>query len=224
MSWLAYFAVFAAFFLTHSIPTRPRVRRVLVRWFGQRGFTIAYSCLSLAMLSAVITAAARAPFVPLWDQASWHYPALQMGMFAVCLILAFSLGRTNPFSFGGAGNENFDPERPGIVRWVRHPILLALGLWAALHLLPNGDLAHVFLFGVFAGFAFLGTRLIDRRKQREMTIAHWQETQAAFKALPVSRFGLMKRDVAIRLCAAILIYFALLGFHSHVIGISVAPM
>ena len=35
-------------------------------------------------------------------------------------------------------------------------------------LVPNGDLAHVILFGTFAGFALLGQRLIDRRKRREM--------------------------------------------------------
>ena len=73
---------------------------------------------------------------------------VHLGMFAVCLILALSIARPNPFSFGGAQNARFDPARPGIVRWVRHPILLSLALWAGLHLLPNGDLSHVILFGV----------------------------------------------------------------------------
>ena len=89
-------------------------------------------------------------------------------MLPVCLIIAVTIGRPNPFSFGGARNERFDPSRPGIVRVTRHPLLLALALWAAAHVAPNGDLAHGVLFGTFAAFALLGGCLIDRRRQREM--------------------------------------------------------
>ncbi len=60
----------------------------------------------------------------------------------------------------------FDPANPGIVRLCRHQLLLAL--WAASHAVPNGDLAHLILFGTIAIFAVLGTRLVDRRRQREM--------------------------------------------------------
>lgn len=58
-------------------------------------------------------------------------------------------------------------------RWSRHPLLAALALWAAAHVVPNGDLAHLILFGTFAAFAFLGGRLIDRRKRHEMG-PEWQ--------------------------------------------------
>lgn len=46
--------------------------------------------------------------------------------------------------------------------------LWALSLWALAHVVPNGDLAHVILFGNFAAFALLGQRLVDRRRQRDM--------------------------------------------------------
>lgn len=67
-------------------------------------------------------------------------------------------------------NESFDPARPGIVRLHRHPLLLPPALRATAHVVPNDDLAHVILFGTFAGFAMLGRRLIDRRKRREMGV------------------------------------------------------
>lgn len=109
MSWLQFAAIIGLFFLTHTLPVRPRVRSILVNIAGPRGFTAAYSALSLLMLSAVIAAAAHAPYVLLWPQAQWQHHIVIIGMFVVCLILAFSLGQPNPFSFGGARNERFDP-------------------------------------------------------------------------------------------------------------------
>jgi uncharacterized membrane protein len=187
---------------------------------GPVGFTLAYSVLSFAVLAWLIAAAGRAPHVPLWHWAPWqgHVPLIVMG--PVCLILALSIGRPNPFSFGGAQSDRFDPVRPGIVRWSRHPLLLALALWATAHVVPNGDLAHVTLFGTFAVFAALGGSLIDRRKRREMGV-DWQrlatETSAAPLRLSVSR------DVAARIAAAAALYAALIWLHPILFGVSPLP-
>lgn len=224
MSWLEFAAVFVAFFLTHSIPTRPRVRARLIALFGARGYLIGYSTLSTVMLAVLIVAARHAPFVLLWPQAIWQHHVVLAGMFGVCLILAFSLGAPNPFSFGGAHNDRFDPAHPGIVRWTRHPILLALLLWAALHLLPNGDLAHVLLFGVFALFAGLGRWLINRRKMREMTPTHWAALDASVRASPLFRLPTSAGWALARFAAAVLIYGALLIFHSYIIGVNVVAI
>ncbi|MCX7566160.1 NnrU family protein [Sulfitobacter sp. F26169L] len=220
MSWLQYGGVIALFFLTHSIPVRPKIRARLVAGLGERGFTLAYSLLSLGMLAAVIAAARHAPFVMIWAQAPWMHHVVFAGMLIVCLIVAYSLGRPNPFSFGGADNNSFDPRHPGIVGWLRHPVLAALALWAALHLLPNGDLAHVLLFGIFAGFAVLGRKLIDRRKKREMTPQHWQATlDSARRHRPLAPRTadlpwLLKRTVI-----AVTVYACLFVFHSAIIRV-----
>jgi uncharacterized membrane protein len=43
---------------------------------------------------------------------------------------------------------------PGRIRvWVKHPMLLGVALWALGHLLANGDLASLLLFGAFLGYA-----------------------------------------------------------------------
>jgi uncharacterized membrane protein len=39
--------------------------------------------------------------------------------------------------------------------WVKHPMLVGIGLWAAAHLLANGDLASLLLFGAFLAYAFV---------------------------------------------------------------------
>lgn len=219
MSWAGFAAVFAAFFLTHSIPLRPAVKARLTARVGARSFGILYGLLSLAMLALLIRAAGRAPYLELWAQMPWHRHVVHLGMLAVCVILAFSIGRPNPLSFGGARNESFDPARPGIVGWVRHPILLALALWAGLHVLPNGDLAHVILFGVLGVFAVAGGRLIDRRKQRALGHDRWLAMQQAIATAP--RFGTTTAPAAIliRLCLGVALYVLLLWAHPAVIGV-----
>lgn len=176
--WGAYVAAWAVFLLTHAIPARPALKTRLVGAFGRIGYGLAYSAVSLAALAWLIVAAGRAPYVELWSWAPWQVHVTQAAMALACLIAALGIGAPNPFSFGGAQNERFDPARPGIVGLTRHPVLAALGLWAAGHMVPNGDLAHVLMFGGFAAFAVIGMGAIDRRRRRAMG-ADWHRLQPA---------------------------------------------
>lgn len=221
MGWLEFVAACAMFFLSHSVPVRPPLRPWLQARLGPSGFTLAYSALSLAVLAWLIGAAGRAPHVALWDRAPWQVHVPLTVMVPVCLILALSVGRPNPFSFGGARNDQFDPARPGIVRWSRHPLLMALALWAAAHVVPNGDLAHVILFGTFATFAPLGGRLIDRRKRREMG-AEWQRLRMAVAAAPLLPRRASGATLA-RAMAALALYAGLLWVHPVLFGVSPMP-
>jgi uncharacterized membrane protein len=216
MDWAEYALAFVGFFLTHSLPIRPPLRPWLEARLGRSGFTIAYSALSLAVLTWLIVAAGRAPFVGLWDWAPWQNHVVLALMLPVCLILTLAIGRPNPFSFGGAHNGRFDPARPGIVRLTRHPLLLALALWAGAHLLPNGDLAHVILFGTFASFAVLGGHMIDRRRQREMG-HRWHDLRAAIAESPARPTP--TADTLLRLAAGLMLYAGLIWLHPLVIGV-----
>ncbi|WP_296764033.1 NnrU family protein [Sediminimonas sp.] len=218
MGWLELAAALAAFALSHAVPVRPPVRGMLVNRLGARGFTAAYSTLSLAMLGWVIVAAGRAPHVPLWDWAAWR-AALPFGvMGAVCLLLTFGLARPNPFSFGGRGNACFDPARAGVVRWLRHPLLAALALWALAHLAANGDLAHVIVFGLFAGFAVLGMAMVDRRKRRELG-PDWHALRARLRAAPRWQPPLSWTGAVVRAGLAVLFYAVLLWGHAWFAGV-----
>jgi uncharacterized membrane protein len=221
MAWSGFIIAYVVFFLSHSLPVRPPLRPWLQRRLGRGGFTLAYSALSLAVLAWLIAAAGRAPHVPLWDWAAWQvYVPLTM-MLPVCLILALSIARPNPFSFGGARNERFDPMRPGIVRWARHPMLLALALWAAAHVVPNGDLAHGVLFGTFAVFAGIGGRLIDRRKQRERG-AEWHRLRLAVARAPLFSSSVSAVHM-LRLSAGVALYAVLIWLHPFLAGVSPLP-
>lgn len=221
MGWLEFVAAYAVFFASHSLPVRPSVRPWLEARLGSSGFTLAYSALSLVVLAWLIGAAGRAPHLAVWDWAPWqvHVPLTVMG--PVCLILALSIGRPNPFSFGGARNDQFDPARPGIIRLSRHPLLLALALWAAAHVVPNGDLAHVILFGTFAAFALLGGRLIDRRMRREMG-PEWQRRRDCVADAPLLSAS-QSGGTLLRVAAGIALYGALLWAHPFLFGVSPLP-
>ncbi len=217
MGWGEYALAFAAFFLTHSLPVRPPLRPWAVARLGRAGFAVAYSALSLAALAWLIVAAGRAPYLGLWDWAPWQNHVVLALMLPACLILALAIDRPNPFSFGGARNDRFDPQRPGIVRFTRHPLLAALALWSAAHVLPNGDVAHVLVFGAFAAFALFGGRLVDRRRQREMGRA-WADLRRAVASSPVA--AIPDGETLARLAAGLLLYAALIVLHPLIIGVN----
>lgn len=223
MGWTEFIAAFAVFLASHSLLLRPPVKGPLVALLGARGFTLAYSLLSILILAWLIRAAGNAPWIGIWDRAAWQTHATLTLMALVCLVLALGLGRPNPFSFGGMRNAAFDPTRPGVVRWVRHPVLLALALWAGAHLLPNGDLAHVLLFGMFAGFAVMGMGLIDRRKRREVGAGRWKALRAEVATVPLLARPQSWAMLGLRLALGVAGYGALIALHPAVIGVSPLP-
>jgi uncharacterized membrane protein len=226
-SWGEFIAAFMLFLLSHRIPTQPGVKAALTARIGAHGFTLAYSLVSLALLVWLIVAAGRAPFVPLWDQAIWQRWAVNLVMPVAVLLAVFGIGAPNPLSFGGQ-QAGFDPAHPGIAGVVRHPLLWALALWSGAHLLVNGDLAHVLLFGSFAGFALLGQPLIDRRNQRLMGAEVWQTltrntSDWPFAALLGGRWRPVAAPSLARLAASIAIWALLFSLHAPVIGVLPNP-
>ncbi|NOD48298.1 MULTISPECIES: NnrU family protein [unclassified Ruegeria] len=218
--WVLFLAALVTFLLSHAIPVRPAVRGWLIGTLGHRGYFAGYSILSLAVLVWLIIAAANAPYVeviPPFPVLRW-VPVLIMPV--VCWLALAGLAIQNPFSFGGLGNRAFDPEQPGILRTTRHPVLAALMLWALAHLLANGSLSHVILFGLFAGFAAMGMSLIDRRKLSEMGI-EWVRLSRN-----TARFSLRAPRSWPRpwvWMTALAAYAVLLHLHAPVIGLSPFP-
>lgn len=222
MAWVEFGGAVCLFLLSHALPVRPPLRPWLVARLGARGFTLAYSVLSLAVLVWLIAAAGRAPFVPLWDEATWHRYVPILALLPACMIIGLAVARPNPFSFGGASNAAFDPAHPGIIRWMRHPLLVALSIWAGAHLVANGDLAHALLFGLFLIFALLGMRMIDRRRQRDMG-TRWPALVAAMAAGPIWPRPVDHARSLLRLGLGLGLYGLLLLLHPAVIGVSPWP-
>jgi uncharacterized membrane protein len=228
-AWAMFACAFGVFLLSHVVPTRPAVRARLCAVLGDRGFPWVYSLVSVLVLAWLIAAAGWAPYVPLWAFAPWQMWVPNVLMPFACLLVAFGAGAANPLSFGGRSpggrSAGFDPCRPGVAGIARHPLLLALALWAGGHVVPNGDLAHVLLFGTFAVFSVAGMLAIDVRRHRSLGGAAWRRLAARTSLVPLSalvtgrwRPGL--RIDPVRLGAAAALYVALLALHPRVIGVS----
>ncbi len=228
--WAELFAVFALFLASHVVPARPPVRARLVRWLGERGYLGLYIGVSIAVLAWLIVAAGRAPYVALWDFALWHLWVPMLAMPAACTLAAFGVGAANPLSIAGGRAADFDPQAPGIAGVTRHPLLWALALWSGSHVVPNGDLAHVLLFGSFTLFALIGARAIDCRLRRRLGAAEWDRLARRTSFLPFAAWVAGRwrprgwRVSAIRLGVAVALYLTLVFGHPWAIGVSPWPV
>lgn len=186
--WGEYVAAWAVFLLSHMIPARPALRGRLVELMGRPGYLIAYSVLSAAIFIWLLYAAGRAPHVQLWPMPTWGPWFVLAAMSVAFALLVFGLFRPNPFSFGGSSGV-YDPAQAGVLRITRHPILATALIWSLAHLVVNGDVAHVILFGGFALFAVFGMVALDMRNRRRMGEAAWAETIAALHRAPLRPTG-----------------------------------
>lgn len=218
--WMNFALAMAVFVGSHALTARPGLKAPLVALLGRAGFGLAYSVLSLALLTWVIVAAGRAPFVPLWAPAPWQAWLALALMLAACQLVAHAVVGVNPFSFGSRAAP-FDPERPGIAGVTRHPVLWALALWALAHLLANGDLAHLLLFAPMVLFALAGMPAIDRRKQRQM--ADWPRLARNTSLVPFAALAHQRRPLAAPAMgptlAGLAAWVALILLHPPVIGV-----
>jgi uncharacterized membrane protein len=207
---------------------RPNIRNRLVAAMGERPYLILYTLVSL-LLAWLSVAAGRAPFVPVWDLAPWQAWVPLVAMLPACLLAAFAAGAANPLSLGGRRDAGFDPARPGLAGITRHPLLWALALWAASHIVPNGDLAHIILFGAFTAFALVGGIVIDRRSRKRLGAREWRRLAARtsfvpFGALVGGRWRPSGLNLSLpRLAVAIILYAAFLTMHAPIIGVSPLP-
>ena len=100
--------------------------------------------LSLVAIGLMIYGYKTAEVVQLWTPPTflWHINNLLM----VAAVLLLNLGASR-----------------GVMRtWLRHPMLTAVKVWALAHLLVNGDLASVVLFGGLLAWAVFDMIRINR--------------------------------------------------------------
>jgi len=113
----------------------------------------------------------------------------------------------------------------GVLAITRHPFLWGVALWAAMHLLANGDAASVLFFGTFLVLALLGTFSIDAKRRRKLGAA-WdgfaaRTSNLPFAALASGRAKLKWREILDwRLAVAVVLYLALLFGHQSLMGVS----
>ena len=222
--WGEFTLALAAFLGTHVIPSRPAIRGRLISVAGERTYLIAYRLVSLFALGWLISASANASYVELWPYSDWQRFAPQAAMPVATILAVFALSSPNPLSIGSKGVRTFDPAHPGIVGFVRHPLLWAILVWSVAHLVPNGDLAHVALFELFALLSIAGMLTLDRRSRRRLGEAEWR--RLAWRTSNVPLVSLVRgwnprpsAGVAAKLLAGLALYALLLFTHPIFAGV-----
>lgn len=154
-----------ALFLGAHLFTRARDQRArAIGRLGEGGYKAAYSVVSLLGLVLIVIGWRSAPYVEIWSPPVWtrHLNYLLMWPAFVLLIAAYLPGH--------------------ILARAKHPMLAALKLWATAHLLANGDLASIVLFGsllAYGVYARIALKRAERREGAPHRPASWQNDVVA---------------------------------------------
>lgn len=227
--WTEYTLALAIFVASHFLPRVGGLRDRLIGSVGRRVYFSVYGVLSLGLLVWIIAAAGRAPYVELWPQMPWTRWVPNILMPLSILLLCCGVGLRNPHTLGGRRTAHFDPANPGFAAISRHPLFLALALWAAAHLFPNGDLAHAILFGSFTLMALAAMPAFDAKARRALgpDAPPFFDSTAILSLAPLTRPDWLRsnaRPMAFRALLGLLLWIAALHVHRLVIGVSPFPI
>jgi uncharacterized membrane protein len=175
----------------HTLTTQRALRARVIAATGEGGYKIGYALASIAGLALIVWGFAHYRATGMWEV--WtpptvlkHIAAALMLPAVILVVAAYLRGR--------------------IYTTVKHPMLTGIKLWAAAHLLANGDLGSIILFGSFLGWA-----VYDR-------ISLKYRTDAGAPPIPI---GGPTNDL-IAVAVGIVAYLALaFAFHPVVIGVPV---
>lgn len=198
------------------------LRGVLVARLGENRFLGAFSLATLVALVLLVLAWRAAESTPLW----FAPPALRWVLAALMLpafVLFMASHKRNPTAVGGKG---LGEEPRGIQRVTRHPMLWSFALWAAIHMLGNGDTAALVFFGAFLVTALAGMPSIDSKLARrhpeawpgfaaKTSILPFRAILAGRNRLALAEIGWMPPAVGLVLWAAVL------HFHRTFFGVPV---
>ena len=181
----------ALFLGAHTLTTQRDLRARIIGSMGASGYKIGYALVSFAGLALIVWGFAHyraTGWIDVWypPKAFKHIAVALMLPAVIMVVAAYIRGR--------------------IYTVLKHPMLAGVKLWAFAHLLANGDLGSIILFGSFLGWA-----VFDR-----ISLKH--RADAGAPPIPV---GGPTNDL-IAVAVGIIAYLALaFVFHPVVIGVPV---
>jgi uncharacterized membrane protein len=181
----------ALFLGAHTLTTQRELRARCIARMGQAGYKISYALVSFAGLALIVWGFAHyraTGWIDVWypPKAFRHITVALMLPAVIMVVASYIRGR--------------------IYTVLKHPMLAGVKLWAVAHLLANGDLGSIILFGSFLGWAVFDRISLKRR------------TDSGGPPIPV---GGVSNDL-IAVVVGIIAYLALaFAFHPMVIGVPV---
>ena len=174
----------------HSLKIVAPARAALIGTLGDKAYRGLYSVVSLIGF-ALIAWGFHDYRAGAWQQV-WVPPVWTRHLTITLMWFAFvALAASGP--------------KPSRIRgWLRHPMVVAVKIWALAHLLANGDLGGIILFGSFLAWAVVDRISLKRRGD--------------FGAARISHFT---RTDAVIVIAGTVAYLAMMVLHPYLIGVAV---
>jgi uncharacterized membrane protein len=191
MAWVLLILGLILFLGGHLFVACRSQRAALIARIGEWPYKGLFSLVSLAGLILIGYGYAQyraTGWVDVWNPPRWtHYiTQVLMWLASICVVAAYARG--------------------DIWRALKHPMLVGIKTWAVAHLISNGDLGSIVLFGSVLAWA-----VVDR-----ITLKHRSDPGAP----PIPAGG--RRNDWIAIGVGTLLYLALgLLFHPLVIGVPV---
>ena len=128
------------FFIIHLVPSFPNTRANVIARIGAGPYKGIFSLISLIGFVLIVYGLKAAPFGSLYVPPSWGRHANMLLMLpSLYLFFSTSLG----------------PAPSSAKVFSAHPMNWGVVVWSFGHLLANGDMAHVLLFGSFLVFTII---------------------------------------------------------------------
>jgi uncharacterized membrane protein len=138
------------FFAIHLVPSNAELKNGLIARFGEGGYKAIFAIAALIGLTLIALGFYKLQLHPgknpiLWDPPTWtrHLALALMLPSMIALVAAYV------------------PSHIHVM--LKHPMLVAIKIWALAHLLANGDLASLVLFGSFLAFAVYDRISVKKR-------------------------------------------------------------
>ena len=191
MGLITLIAGLAVFLGVHVFVTRRAARANAIARMGEGSYKVVFSVLSAIGIALIVYGFARYranEWINIWSPPVWtRHLALLLVWPAIIMVVAAYI----------PGN---------IKRVLKHPMLVGVKLWALAHLLANGDLGSIILFGSVLAWAVFDRISLKRR------------TDPGAPPIPI---GGWPKDVAAIVVGTLLYLAIVVWFHPYVIGVPV---
>lgn len=223
----------AAFFVAiHLFVSGTRLRDALIGRIGQGPYMGLFVLASFAGLGWLIYGYGLARAAPgnlvFWgvsEPLRW----VQIGLMLISLwFVVIGLATPNPASVKQEGALERPDVARGMLRVTRHPFLWGVAIWGFGHLLVNGDLASLILFGSLLALALFGTGSIDAKRKRALG-EKWdafaaQTSNVPFAAIAAGRQQLRLGEIGWwRVGLGLVVWAVLLILHPYAFGAPALP-
>ena len=219
--------ILAALFFTalHVGVAGTSARGRAIEKLGENVYRAAFSLLSLLGIVWLAHAYRVAGYIETWGQLAWFKPIAAFLMLVAFLLVVLGMTTPNPMAVGGENLLMANAQARGIQRVTRHPFLWGVAVWAFVHLIANGDVASLVLFGSLFVLAFVGMISIDA-KRKTACGRHWDSYAAATSIIPLQAIKDGRNTLVIaefkvwHLVVALVLYLAVMHFHQAWFGVS----